>query len=177
FRAKDILTSAPLTVEDYRKLLIDIEGVRNAWLYPFRDENRHLSGKRSQEVPLYAHCKEDKLTYEETEHPIELSGLYRVVLDLEETDEFGNLNDGKLLYQFPDEELQGIQFELLFPVWDEVDYLFFQQAPLESPSDPEVSLLKDRWQVSVDVCDGGSSQRLTFQVAVPGKKMPDDLAN
>lgn len=177
FRAKDILTSAPLTVEDYRKLLIDIEGVRNAWLYPFRDENRHLSGKPSQEVPLYAHCKEDKLTYEETEHPIELSGLYRVVLDLEETDEFGNLNDGKLLYQFPDEELQGIQFELLFPVWDEVDYLFFQQAPVESLSDPEVSLLKDRWQVSVDVSDGGSTQRLTFQVAVPGKKMPDDLAN
>src|SRR3546814_4602884 len=86
FSAKNILSSAPLTVEDYRKLLVDIDGVRNAWLYPFRDGDFQLVGKPSQEVPLYAHCKKDILTYQETEHFIELKGLYRVVLYLEEND-------------------------------------------------------------------------------------------
>lgn len=32
FSAKEILTSTPLTINDYRKLLIDIPGVKNAWL-------------------------------------------------------------------------------------------------------------------------------------------------
>jgi hypothetical protein len=32
FTAKNILTNNPLTINDYRKLLIDINGVHNAWL-------------------------------------------------------------------------------------------------------------------------------------------------
>jgi uncharacterized protein YegP (UPF0339 family) len=32
FRARDILTSNPLTQNDYRKCMIDVEGVKNAWL-------------------------------------------------------------------------------------------------------------------------------------------------
>lgn len=33
-KAADILPNAPVTLADYRKLLIDLEGVRNAWLRP-----------------------------------------------------------------------------------------------------------------------------------------------
>src|SRR5215203_3176736 len=33
FTAKRILTNNPLTINDYRKLLIDIVGVHNAWLF------------------------------------------------------------------------------------------------------------------------------------------------
>ncbi len=33
FTAKKILTNNPLTINDYRKLLIDIVGVHNAWLF------------------------------------------------------------------------------------------------------------------------------------------------
>ena len=32
FTAKEILTINPLTINDYRKLLVDIEGIHNAWL-------------------------------------------------------------------------------------------------------------------------------------------------
>ena len=32
FTAREILTVNPLTINDYRKLLIDIDGVKNAWL-------------------------------------------------------------------------------------------------------------------------------------------------
>src|SRR5690606_14573347 len=34
YNAREILTNHPFTIADYRKLLIDIEGVNNAWLYP-----------------------------------------------------------------------------------------------------------------------------------------------
>jgi hypothetical protein len=34
FTARQILPNRPLTLLDYRKLLIDIEGVKNAWLQP-----------------------------------------------------------------------------------------------------------------------------------------------
>src|SRR5690554_2213067 len=32
FRAREILTSAPWTINDYRKLLIDLDGIRTAWV-------------------------------------------------------------------------------------------------------------------------------------------------
>ncbi|MGZ5286204.1 MAG: hypothetical protein ACXWB9_03420, partial [Flavisolibacter sp.] len=37
FTPAQILTNNPLTVNDYRKLLVDIPGIRNAWLVPARD--------------------------------------------------------------------------------------------------------------------------------------------
>lgn len=37
FTPAQILTNNPLTINDYRKLLIDIPGIRNAWLEPARD--------------------------------------------------------------------------------------------------------------------------------------------
>ena len=37
FTPAQILTNNPLTINDYRKLLIDIPGILNAWLVPARD--------------------------------------------------------------------------------------------------------------------------------------------
>ncbi len=37
FTPAQILTNNPLTILDYRKLLVDIPGIRNAWLVPARD--------------------------------------------------------------------------------------------------------------------------------------------
>ena len=47
FPAQDILPNRPLTLHDYRKLLIDIEGVKNAWIMPaalsyFADKGKGL---------------------------------------------------------------------------------------------------------------------------------------
>src|SRR4051794_22749004 len=33
YTAKNILTQSPLNINDYRKLLVDIQGVHNAWLF------------------------------------------------------------------------------------------------------------------------------------------------
>ena len=56
FTARNILTCNPLTINDYRKLLVDIKGVHNAWLYP----NKKIQIGKNQvvpvnEVPIYAH--------------------------------------------------------------------------------------------------------------------------
>lgn len=93
FTARQILTSAPLTVTDYRKLLVDIQGINNAWL---------LTGGK-QEFPIYINCKEDKLQYEKAEHKLELNGLYTVLLDLSIDLELGDLNTGDI-------ELENIAF-------------------------------------------------------------------
>lgn len=70
--AGQILPGMPVTEADYRKLLIDLPGVKNAWLHP---------------VPttLYADPAEGTLaakpTGSKTERPIEVHGRYRVLLD------------------------------------------------------------------------------------------------
>ena len=170
FTAKNILTTEPLTIEDYRKLLVDIVGVRNAWLYPYRDEDLNLVGEPEQEVPLFAHCKKDILTYEPTEHPVTLHGLYRVVLDLEETDEFGNLNNGNLVYQFAVEELLNVQFQLLFPHWDETDYEFILNADVSTLANILVVFANDRWEVSFDISDATETRTLAFEAFILQRK-------
>lgn len=93
FTARQILTSAPWTIADYRKLLVDIKGINNAWLLP----------KGKQEVPVFIHCEEDQLQYEITDQPLMLKGLYTVLLDLEIDLESGDLNTGDI-------EMENIAF-------------------------------------------------------------------
>jgi len=88
FTPAEILTNNPLTITDYRKLLVDIRGVRNAWLLP--------TGEADPTV--YIDCKASKLqlqplTEKGKELPeVPIRGLYKVMLELEdrfETDACG----------------------------------------------------------------------------------------
>ena len=71
------LPSRPVTIADYRKLLIDIVGVKNAWLK-----------KRQIEVPVYFDKDKSELTtlktglqnYEE----VDINGLYKVIIEFDE---------------------------------------------------------------------------------------------
>ncbi|MFZ2266871.1 MAG: hypothetical protein WAV95_04755 [Azonexus sp.] len=67
-----ILPCRPVTEADYRKLLIDLPGVKNAWLHPLSSW-------------LYADPASGRLTAKatgsKTERPIEVHGRYRVLLD------------------------------------------------------------------------------------------------
>jgi hypothetical protein len=101
FTADNILTQAPLTIDDYRKLLIDIVGVHNAWLFV---NDFYVDGKNktpASEVPIYADCKNDTLTYNETSQQIYLSGLYKVLIDLDNDLQFGDLNNGEVVVLTP----------------------------------------------------------------------------
>ncbi|QIA08476.1 hypothetical protein [Draconibacterium halophilum] len=80
FDAKQILPSKPVTEADYRKLFIDIEGVKNCWLAKY-------------EKIVHVDCKNDLLSYD----PIEfdeldkqekkqfiINGLHKIIVDYDE---------------------------------------------------------------------------------------------
>jgi hypothetical protein len=93
FRATQILPSMPVTENDYRKLFIDLEGVKNCWLKPF-------------EQTVYLDCKNDKLAYNpkllaKLTGDFNLQGLYSVTVDFDALDED----------LFPTDELKAQEYD------------------------------------------------------------------
>ena len=70
--ACEVLTMNPLTINDYRKLLIDLEGVRNAWLEPI--------AQPQPELYYAANRATLTLSPQPLAEPVNLRGLYRVLL-------------------------------------------------------------------------------------------------
>lgn len=96
FTARDILTINPLTPDDYRRLLIDIESVRNAWIV----------------------CKECSCGQKIDD--VAPKGLYDVLLELEAHELYGDLNDRKITRTYNielDGRYQTLTVELRFPEW------------------------------------------------------------
>ena len=82
FKASEILSSKPVNEPDYRKLFIDIKGVKNCWLKPY-------------EKTVYVDCKHDKLSYdpasfesthEDFKKEFNLKGLYSIIVDYDDDD-------------------------------------------------------------------------------------------
>lgn len=126
FTAREILTNRPLTVEDYRKLLIDISGVHNAWIFPEKsvtiDEGETAPTRPTTEVEFYPCCEEDRLVYNKTHHKaIDVRGLYNTLLDLDTTIEYGDLNNGHVFYTFTENRLRGITLEAYLDNWKSKD--------------------------------------------------------
>ncbi|MGD2180620.1 hypothetical protein [Lusitaniella coriacea] len=81
--ARESLTINPLTINDYRKLLIDSDGIKNAWLEPID----------APQPDLYYDANNAKLTFSSLDlaEPVRLRGLYRVLLEQEPGYQKGNL--------------------------------------------------------------------------------------
>ncbi|WP_297099565.1 hypothetical protein [uncultured Draconibacterium sp.] len=80
FDAKQILPSNPVTEADYRKLFIDIDGVKNCWLKKF-------------EKTVHVDCKHDLLSYDpkdfedlddQEQKQFIINGLYKIIVDYDE---------------------------------------------------------------------------------------------
>lgn len=72
-----ILTSHPVTLNDLRKAVIDVEGVRNAWIEKIADPT----------IPLHYHEGSRELRFEADGHstePVTLKGVYRVLIEKSE---------------------------------------------------------------------------------------------
>lgn len=127
FTAREIMSCAPLTVNDYRKLLADTPGVHNAWLFPkvnvdIPDDSNIVP---ASEVALFPSVEKDELSYlpdSDKITPIKIRGLYDVLLDLENTDEYGDLNTGNINYTIYDSYLNEIRLEIILPKWNEADH-------------------------------------------------------
>ncbi|MFY9152170.1 MAG: hypothetical protein WAO52_09160 [Prolixibacteraceae bacterium] len=78
-RAEKILPVKPVSASDYRKLFIDLDGIRNAWLKPYQKT-------------VYANCHDDLLSYspfgieEKYKKNFNLGGLYEILLDFDDFD-------------------------------------------------------------------------------------------
>jgi hypothetical protein len=120
FTAKKILTVNPLTIRDYRKLLVDLIGVQNAWL----ESNPSIVG---QEVAFYADCDHDLLAIDDgklkvpPDHEIHLSGLYRVTVDLESDPSLGDLNNTNITFRISDGSLRDQVITFSFVALEAMD--------------------------------------------------------
>jgi hypothetical protein len=79
FTAAQIFPCNPITLTDFRKLLVDLKGVKNAWL--------EISDKN--EVPVYVDAENNTLTYvkDSGNEAVQLNGLYNILIELEDGDE------------------------------------------------------------------------------------------
>lgn len=113
FPAHEALTCAPLTIADHRQVLLRVRDVHNAWLDPMQNP-AEPANYRLSEVPIYADCANDRLTYDAevngtATHPVKLSGLYKVLVELAKDDVLGSLNETGLPYLFKTGPLKGVR--------------------------------------------------------------------
>ncbi len=78
YKASEIFPSKPVNELDYRKLFIDIKGVKNCWLRTYKKQ-------------VFVDCKNNKLSYKkfnnilpEFQKKFKLKGLYNLLVELEE---------------------------------------------------------------------------------------------
>ena len=117
YTARNILTVNPWTKNDFRKLLINIDGIKNGWL--------NCKICPCNDFYLYANCVKSKLQYEPTPHQvIVISGLYDILLEFEEEEKSGNLNSGKIKYKFSFQngtKLANATIEMRLPSWAKLE--------------------------------------------------------
>jgi len=120
YTAREILTVNPWTVADYRKLLIDVDGIKNAWLF--------CKQCPPDDLYLYANCAKSVLQYTPaTEHKIVIRGLYDVLVEFEDEEGIGDLNSGKIKYNFSfstdamNTVFSTATIEMRLPSWHEVE--------------------------------------------------------
>ena len=121
FTARDILTVNPWTPDDFRRLLIDLDPVRNAWVF---------CKSCACDLYYYAWCEKDQLilSYQKPqEQPpglqkVEVHGLYEILLELEKDQVLGDLNDRKIDHSYSlfddDGKPHNVVMELRFPAWE-----------------------------------------------------------
>lgn len=95
FPAQEALTNTALTQLDYRKLLLKIDGIRNAWMLP-------RTTAPGSEIPVFVDKKarslslNDKNSLGQDNLPLFINGLYDVRLELVPHNEWGSLNETAL---------------------------------------------------------------------------------
>ncbi|MGE0665174.1 MAG: hypothetical protein AB7O49_01345 [Sphingomonadales bacterium] len=164
----EVLTTAPRTVADYRRLLLRIEGLRNAWLDPMQNP-AEPGNYRLSEVPIHADCLADALSYEtvnkanQQNHSVKLSGLYKVLVELEIDDLLGSMNEAGLIYQVRRGPLKGavLGFDITDPAFGTIDL----SRDLASIDSVAVTTVQAGFSVKLAVTLTGG-QSLTFDPCI-----------
>jgi hypothetical protein len=119
YTAREILTINPWTTRDFRKLLIDIDGIKNGWL--------QVKQTNCSPFSVYVNCLKSKLQYSPaTNHAITIKGMYDVMVEFEDNEGMGNLNSGKIFYNFNFKRKDNGNYtsaliELRLPSWQDLN--------------------------------------------------------
>lgn len=123
---RQILSSNPVTVDDLRKVLIDQEGIKNAWLEPRVEDSFYSDGPA-----LYFDTNTRQIEYLENpdeagdKEMLRMTGLYDILLEFESHPDFGDLNGNSIKRTFEvthaADPLNGFKavFATEFPYWDD----------------------------------------------------------
>lgn len=167
FTAREILTVNPRTSQDYRKLLIDIDGIKNAWLF--------CKECPCDELFLYANCAKSVLQYSPaTEHKIIVKGFYDVLIEFEEGEGVGDLNSGKIKYNFSfisdtvSLEYATAAIEIRLFSWNEVEA---DKTKFSSFREPATAIT----QVSVQFISGNKGDNVDIPQAELGRALRKPL--
>lgn len=148
FPASKILPSTPVTINDYRKFLMDVEvveeagsecpraGIKNAWII-IRDSN---------EIAIYPDRKEKTLAYTPfptNEKALQLGILYDVLLEFDSCENLGDLNENKISMEIevdehPDLEGVVIDIQIEFPRWDAAKVDWEDTVSIRKNIDPDL---------------------------------------
>lgn len=131
FSARSILTCHPVTTLDYRKLLVDVEGVRNAWLVP----------ASLPCLPFYADRVRSQLVFtppaeQPDAQPRVARGVYDVVLELADDPMLGSLGDTTWPWRPTPPGQATLPLEIVFPPWDTWRRPEILQQPMLDWEDP-----------------------------------------
>ncbi|MGM9475503.1 hypothetical protein ACS5PU_03690 [Pedobacter sp. GSP4] len=197
FTARQILHNAPVTIKDFRKLLMDVAiqaetetlGIKNAWVIP-ADE---------AEMKLYVNQVQQKLDYFPT--PTDgtgffVKGLYNFLIEFDQSLVYGDLNSNAIsavyiihnLSAAADPLLEGVEvkIEIHFPRWDDVSVDFSKDLsiiPQIKSLKIEVDELPDGYEL-IDSNDADKTVTFTgtnivagVKVALSGLSEIDDQVN
>jgi transposase len=118
YTARQILTVSPVTPDDYRRLLIGLGPVRNAWMF---------CKQCACDVVYYAWCARDRQVAGFAKQApdarrIDVQGMLEVLLELEADPVSGDLNDAKVESKASlagaDGKARALELELRFPEWE-----------------------------------------------------------
>jgi len=107
FTPAAILSCNPLTITDFRKLLIDIDGVKNAWLEIATDERDICRQPNPNDADLEGIIRDEGSCLEY------LNGLYRVYIDLEKNVESEFRNEPEAKKEYVDNILKKVKVALM----------------------------------------------------------------
>lgn len=118
FKPAEVLPSAPVTIIDYRKLLIDQDNIHNAWIT-----------KRSgnAEVNIFFDELASELSYTQGDK-IRPQGFYDILIEFENTE----LNTNLLKAGITTTAGNDYIVEVVFPYWDEVDSSHLEGLELQN---------------------------------------------
>ncbi len=151
FPAHEILVNNPLTIEDYRKLLIDQIGVQNAWLIPkvchcdeITTATDTCDDDCNEGLTFYSDARLKALSYSklneknEVNEKVSVRGLYDVLLEFENDPIYGDINDGRVYQTLVSADVNAKSYkanlELRLPTYSRIikEYDFYQNLLIKN---------------------------------------------